>query len=131
MPWRPELLGAPGVLDSLTVAFLDRNPAADGHTLVVPRLHAEDIWAISEEAFAEVATATHAVARLIGERLTPDGVTLFQANRPAGWQDVFHLHVHVVPRWHGDGLLRPWGISASGRSGIEQVAERLGAEHRS
>lgn len=113
--------------DSRTVAFLDRNPAGDGHTLVVPRLHAEDIWAISEEAFADVARATHAVARMIEERLSPDGVTLFQANRPAGWQDVFHLHVHVVPRWHGDTLLRPWGMSAAGRSQIEQVAERLGA----
>lgn len=77
-----------------------------------------------------MAKATHAVARLIWERLEPDGVTLFQANRPAGWQDVFHLHVHVVPRWHGDNLLRPWGLSSSGRSRIDQVAERLGAEGR-
>ena len=44
------------------------------------------------------------VAHLLDERLSPDGLNLTQANRAAGWQEVFHFHVHVIPRWSGDGL---------------------------
>ena len=48
------------------------------------------------------------MARLLTDRLRPDGLTVFQANEQAGWQDVFHLHVHLVPRWEADALVRPW-----------------------
>jgi histidine triad (HIT) family protein len=48
------------------------------------------------------------VAHLLDERLTPDGLNLIQANRPAGWQTVFHFHIHLVPRWSDDGLTPPW-----------------------
>ena len=125
--------GAPAFVvheDGTTLAFLDRSPASDGHTLVVPKLHAEDIWAVDEQTFVDVARATHTVGRRIQERLNPDGVTLFQANRRAGWQEVFHLHMHVVPRWDGDALVRPWGFPSSDRRPIREVAEQLGAEPR-
>jgi histidine triad (HIT) family protein len=48
------------------------------------------------------------VAQLLDERLSPEGLNLTQSNRPAGWQDVFHFHLHVIPRWSGDGLVPPW-----------------------
>lgn len=116
--------------DEDTVAFLDVNPATEGHTLVVPRQHAEDVWSIDSDGFVAVARATHAVAAHIRERLRPDGVTLFQANRRAGWQDVFHLHVHVVPRYEGDDLVRPWKKSPDRRARLPTVIERLGGTLR-
>jgi histidine triad (HIT) family protein len=94
--------------DAQTLAVLDINPAADGHTLVVPKQHADDLFDIDAESAAAVMRTVKLVADRTAERLAPDGLTLFQANRAAGWQDVFHLHVHVVPRWDGDGLVRPW-----------------------
>lgn len=109
--------------DERAMAFLDRNPATRGHTLVVPKVHARNLWTIDEPAFAAVATMVRAVAHLLRERLRPDGVTLFQANERAGWQDVFHLHVHVVPRYRGDGLVRPWQMAYDGgRDDLAAVA---------
>lgn len=112
--------------DERTVAFLDRNPATRGHTLVVPKLHARNLWTIDEPTFGAVAAMVRAVAQLLLERLQPDGVTLFQANERAGWQDVFHLHVHVVPRYADDGLVLPWRTSyEGGREEMANVANTL------
>ncbi|MDP9296783.1 MAG: HIT domain-containing protein [Actinomycetota bacterium] len=74
------------VLDSsLAVAFLDINPAADGHTLVAPKAHVQDVFALEGEVAADVWRLTCAVARRLDYVLEPDGMTLFQANRSAGW----------------------------------------------
>lgn len=48
------------------------------------------------------------VARMIDRELHPDGMTMFQTNEPAGWQSVFHVHLHIVPRWNNDHLIKPW-----------------------
>lgn len=94
--------------DAQTMAFLARGPAAPGHTLVIPRMHAVDIWEVSDEDVAAVALMAKRVAHLLDDRLGPDGLNLTQSNRPAGWQEVFHFHLHVIPRWSGDGLVPPW-----------------------
>ncbi|MFJ9472527.1 HIT family protein [Streptomyces caniferus] len=94
--------------DDLTVAFLDITAVMDGHTLVIPKDHVTDLWQVTSEDAAAVMKTVHRMARRIHDVLQPDGLTLFQANRDAGWQDVFHLHVHLVPRAAGDHLNRPW-----------------------
>ena len=111
--------------DGRCIAFLDINPATRGHCLVVPRGHVEDIWSADSETFGDVARATHTVAALVRDRLAPDGLTLFQANRHHGWQDGFHLHVHVVPRYRNDSLVRPWTLSSRGRDDLADVARVL------
>jgi histidine triad (HIT) family protein len=95
--------------DAATVAFLDSAPAARGHTLVVPRTHAADVWDAGPEVLADVVRSAHVVAALLRERLAPDGLTLRQNNGAASGQRVAHLHLHLVPRWHGDGTVGwPW-----------------------
>jgi histidine triad (HIT) family protein len=97
------------VEDATTVAFLDATPAARGHTLVVPRRHVVDVWDADADVLADVARTAHRVAALLRDRLAPDGLTLRQNNGPASGQRVDHLHVHLVPRWHGDGNVGwPW-----------------------
>lgn len=109
----------------LAIAFLDINPAADGHTLVAPRDHIADIFALDGEVAAGVWALAVDAARRLNDVLKPDGMTIFQANREAGWQDVFHVHIHLVPRWKGDSLVRPWH-HASGDSGeLQRIADRL------
>jgi histidine triad (HIT) family protein len=108
-----------------TLAFLDINPAADGHTLVAPKAHATDIWTLTEDVASDVWRLTVAVARRLNDVLHPDGMTLFQANGKAGWQDVFHFHLHVVPRWGGDSLVRPWRPTPGDPEHLDEVAARL------
>lgn len=47
------------------------------------------------------------VARLLDRVLHPDGLTMLQTNEAAGWQSVLHVHLHLIPRWNGDGLVLP------------------------
>jgi histidine triad (HIT) family protein len=74
------------------VAFLDVSPAADGHSLVVPRVHCRNLLDAPPPVAAAVMAGAQDVARLLVSSLDAEGVTLFQANEPAGWHDVFHLH---------------------------------------
>jgi histidine triad (HIT) family protein len=107
------------------LAFLDVNPATDGHTLVIPKGHAADIWELTPEDGAAVWALVRRMASLLRGRLTPDGLTLFQANGKAGWQHVFHFHMHVLPRWIGDGLQRPWDMRSGDPQALEAMADRL------
>jgi histidine triad (HIT) family protein len=106
-------------------AFLDRFPATPGHTLVVPRTHATDIWDISREDAGHLMETVHDVAALLDERLQPAGMTLFQANRTAGWQDVFHMHIHLVPRYTDDTLRRSWVPQSVTGQDLDKVHSRL------
>jgi histidine triad (HIT) family protein len=108
-----------------SIAILDRFPAVPGHTLVMPRRHAADIWDIRREDAGRLMEAVHDVAALIGERLLPDGLTLFQANRPAGWQTVMHLHFHVVPRQLGDSLTAAWTPQAATEAELDEILDRI------
>lgn len=89
--------------DADTLAFLDINPAAPGHTLVIPKKHAKDIFDIDEQSLKAVAAATKHVAAKIRSALGTD-VTVMQNNGHAAGQAIDHLHVHVIPRSAGDRL---------------------------
>lgn len=94
--------------DEATVAFLDIGQATPGHTLVVPRRHAEDIWLLSEDEVSHIMRAVHRVAALLRRQLRPLGLNITQANGDAAGQEVFHYHVHLVPRYGNDRLAPPW-----------------------
>ena len=89
------------------------------------RRHAADVWDISEEDAAAVMLTAKRVAHLLDERLTPDGLNLTQSNRSDGWQDVFRFHVHVIPRWAGDGLVLPWRPSRPSDAELAATLARL------
>ncbi|WP_157254185.1 HIT family protein [Nonomuraea typhae] len=111
--------------DERTLAFLDITAVTPGHTLVIPKLHAADLWDVSEDDAVAVMRTVHHLARRIRDVLAPDGLTLFQANRAAGWQDVFHLHVHLVPRTLGDHLHRPWQAEPLPLSALRHTRDLL------
>lgn len=111
--------------DEHAVAFLDRAPATTGHTLVVPRAHAVDIWDIGRRDYGRLMESAHAVAGLLDRRLHPDGLTQSQANRAAGWQDVFHVHIHLVPRYAGDQLTKSWVARPAATQELDAVLSQL------
>jgi histidine triad (HIT) family protein len=84
--------------DEHAVAFLDVGPWHRGHSLVVPRRHVPDL-VTGASALAEIAPAVDAVARLLMRTLAADGVNLLSSTGAVAGQEVFHLHVHVVPRY--------------------------------
>jgi histidine triad (HIT) family protein len=109
--------------DERTIAFLDIFPAADGHVLVIPRAHADDIHSLAPADLSAVAQTAQAMAGRVSGALGADGISIVQANGAAAGQTVFHYHVHVIPRFDGDGVLRPW---TPGRAGADELG-RMGA----
>ncbi|MBU3918685.1 HIT family protein [Patescibacteria group bacterium] len=86
------------------IAFLDINPIAKGHILVLPKNHYENIFEIDEESIKEVALAIKNVAILQREKLGLQGMNIFQANNAIAGQTIFHIHFHLVPRYAGDNI---------------------------
>ena len=106
-------------------AFLDIFPANPGHTLVIPKIHVNDIHEADASTYSHVAAMAKEVADLLANKLGSDGITIFQMNREAGWQTVFHLHMHVIPRWSDDNLHNPWDIAPATQENLIEVLEQL------
>ena len=90
--------------DDFTLTFMDIMPQVNGHTLVIPKEPAIDIFDISEEALKRVIVQTQRIAVAVDQALKPDGVSVTQLNRNAAGQTIFHLHFHVIPRWNKSEL---------------------------
>jgi histidine triad (HIT) family protein len=89
--------------DDHALAFLDITPRSPGHTMVIPKDHAQTILELPEGEVGPLFLAVKKVASLLSEKLSPDGVTIGMNQGRASGQEVDHLHVHLMPRWHGDG----------------------------
>jgi histidine triad (HIT) family protein len=111
------------------VAFLDLHPINEGHTLIVPRKHAASIGEVDEIA----AVAMWSLARRVATGLRASGlrceaINLFLADGAAAGQEVFHSHLHVIPRWQGDGFeikFPPHYGAAAERKTLDDIAARL------
>ena len=91
------------------MAFLDIMPRAPGHALVIPKAAARNILDVDPEDLAHVMLVAQKIARAAMKVFSADGIMVQQCNEPAGGQDVFHLHVHVIPRRDGEPLQSPAG----------------------
>jgi histidine triad (HIT) family protein len=98
------------------LAFMDIMPRGDGHCLVIPKTPARNILDVDPDALAELAKAVQVVARAAKQAFEADGLTIQQFNEPAGGQVVFHLHVHIIPRFDGVPLKPHTGQMADGES---------------
>lgn len=94
--------------DSQTVTFFPTDPAILGHTLIVPRRHASNIWDLPIEDAAQIARVSVLIAHAIQSTIQPDGLSVIQSNGSAASQTVMHYHTHLVPRWKGDAIGKIW-----------------------
>lgn len=111
--------------DEHTLAFMDIGQVNPGHVLVASKSHAADIFAIDEQLAGAFFRATARVARAVNRAFAPQGVTLYQANGKAAGQTVFHFHVHVVPRYEGDGIDLAWPVKNPPRAALEAAAQKI------
>jgi histidine triad (HIT) family protein len=87
--------------DDWTVAFMDLMPQADGHTLIIPKQPARDLFDVETEDLARTIHTTQKIAAAVKTAFAADGVMIAQLNGAAAGQTVFHLHFHVLPRYAG------------------------------
>ncbi len=108
--------------DETTYAFMDINPASDGHLLVIPKRHSTDLLDIPSDDLAAVSVAAQRIAAVAVRELGADGVNLLNCCGADAWQTVFHFHIHVIPRYVDkakDRLTLPW------RPGIPGVTDAI------
>ena len=87
--------------DDKTFAFLDIMPRCPGHALVIPKAPARNVFDITPDDFAAVARTAHKISAAVKKAFAADGVTIQQFNEAAAGQSVYHLHIHVLPRFEG------------------------------
>jgi histidine triad (HIT) family protein len=110
--------------DERVLAFLDINPLAEGHTLVIPKYHAENIFDISEEDLKHISVVAQKIANRMKESINAEGVDLIQTSGQAADQQVPHFHLHVIPRKEEDQLgFREWWVSRVHKIGPERMNE--------
>jgi histidine triad (HIT) family protein len=90
--------------DDRTLAFMDLFPLTRGHALVIPKVHTDSLLDADPDDAAAVMRTAQVVAQAAMTAYSPDGLNLLQTNGAAAMQTVFHLHVHVLPRYVGDGF---------------------------
>ena len=95
--------------DDAVVSFLDFAPATPGHALVVPRAHRRDLWEIDDHELTAVNLVARNVARALSHVLGAPGMWLHHVSGAAAGQDVFHYHLHVIPRSEDDAVQPGWG----------------------
>ena len=91
--------------DETILVILDIRPLNMGHTLVIPKDHYVDIFDIPENVLSQIYKVTKLVSSAVKKATNSDGISIIQQNGKAAGQDIFHIHVHVVPRFEGQKLL--------------------------
>ena len=112
--------------NEVATAFLDIMPRAPGHTMVVPKQHAQNISELPDELVGPFFQTIKKVIAQVERALAPDGFTLGMNYGKASGQEVNHLHFHIIPRWHSDGggpIQRV--VSNEPREDIKMIAEKI------
>jgi histidine triad (HIT) family protein len=111
--------------DEGTFAIMDINPLNEGHLLVIPKAHAATIYEVAEEDMGRSAVVAKRIALAVQEALRPDGLNLLQANGAAAFQSVPHFHLHLIPRWTGDGKGFDWGLVKGDPEKIRATGQKI------
>jgi len=123
-----ELPAAVVYEDEHTVAFMDVGQVNPGHVIVATRRQVETILELDDELAGALFRSVARVARAVDAAFHPEGITVLQANRPAGWQTVPHVHVHVLPRHAGDGVGLVWPRKEPPLDELRALAARIRVE---
>ncbi len=111
--------------DEKCIAFLDAYPVNKGHTLVVPKIHYESIYDIPEEILAHIMKISKRLALAYRQIFDSIGLNIIQSNGIAARQTIFHFHVHLIPRYHQDGLTLFRPHLSRGESNLPQVYNEI------
>ena len=106
-------------------AFFDKNPINEYHTLIIPKNHYQDIYDIPEKQLLAVISATKKIAKLYKDKLGVKNVQIFNNSGVKAQQDVFHFHVHLVPRENNDGQDINWTTNSELQENFDELIEKL------
>lgn len=111
--------------DDTVLAFLDINPVNIGHTLVTPKEHYPNLYETSDETLAHMMIVVKKLSIAIKSSLGADGVNIEMNNDPVAGQIIFHTHLHIIPRYSGDGFTHWHGARGYNDGELAEVAGRI------
>jgi histidine triad (HIT) family protein len=111
--------------DGLCLAFLDIGPISPGHTLLIPKAHYETIHQMPVDEAAHLARHIPVLAAAVQKAVSAEGINVLQNNGRCSGQEVFHVHVHLIPRWPEDGLGFRWPAKQADPEVLKQQAEAI------
>lgn len=111
--------------DTHVFAFMDAGQVNDGHVIVASKQPFETLMDMDEDTAAAMMRAAWKIARVVEAEFKPEGITVLQANRAAGWQTVPHAHLHVLPRYADDGVGLTWPRKEPGMERLRELAARV------
>jgi len=111
--------------DDLVMAFLDTNPASEGHTLIIPKKHYETIYKIPERELKRIIVVTKKLAELYKSALGARAVNILHASGREAQQDIFHFHIHLVPRYKNDGLNLWYRAKPKVRAELDKTLQKI------
>ena len=111
--------------DEQVLAFMDLGQVNPGHVLVTLKTHVENVFALEAKHASASSVAAARIARAIRDAFAPHGLSVYQANGKAAGQTVFHYHVHLVPRYEGDGMALSWPVKNPPRAKLEEYAAKI------
>ena len=114
--------------DEHTFAFMDAGQVNPGHVLVATKKPAETILDLDEDLAAALFRTVTKVAKAVQAAFEPEGLTLLQANKPAGLQSVPHFHIHILPRHTDDGVGLTWPAKSPDLETLREYAARIAVE---
>ncbi len=111
--------------DEKVMAFLDIRPLNEGHALVIPKAHYKNVFDVPKELNAYLHGVTKQVAIAVRKATGADGITIIQQNGKAANQDIFHLHVHVIPRYKGQKMPSFAKTSEASKEKLNMTAAKI------
>ncbi len=113
--------------DDTVLAFADINPISKGHTLIIPKKHATNMWEASEDDLVAIMKTAKKLVHAIKDAISPDGVAVLQLNGKAVNQVVMHYHLHLIPRSSDEGSLTmtDWKLIPGNMDEIKAVAAKI------
>ncbi len=113
--------------DEKSIVFLDIRPTSPGHCLVIPKEHYENLLSTPEELVTHLIGVARKVAKAVSLALGADGVNIHINNGSAAGQVIFHTHLHIIPRYTGDGLKLWPGAEYKNEEEKKQIAQKIKA----
>ncbi|ESQ78766.1 HIT family protein [Asticcacaulis sp. YBE204] len=113
--------------DARVLSFMDAFPQSKGHTLVIPKVKARNLFDIPSEHLQNLIHQTQRIARAVNDTLEPDGIRIAQFNGETAGQTVFHLHFHIIPCWDAGKLKGHASGEMAAMSDLLETAARIKA----
>lgn len=106
-------------------AFMDISPASKGHTILIPKQHADNIFDLDETVTSKLLPVAARIAKALKAELKCEGLNLLQNNGEAAGQTVFHFHMHIIPRYKVDKVVVKWVEDKYEGEPLDQLSDKI------